>query len=259
MATEPEGAVSNAAAVWAGAVVTAPLMIFIVPFGLYSGVVAAEAGLDLAETLALSIIVFAGASQLAAIELIRSGAPAVVIVASALAVNLRFLMYSAAVAPRLRAASPAMRIGAGYFLVDNVAATFLAWRQVDAAGPAARFWFVAAGGSLSWVAWQLGAVVGHQVGAAALPDRLLAGIGPIAFLALAAPLLTSAPRWIAAAIAVVAAVALHEAPYQLNVIIAAALGVAVGVALPVPDAPREDAADQEPGDGPQAASQETPR
>lgn len=239
----------------AGLATAAPAMVFIVPFGLYSGVVAAESGLDLSGLLALSILVFAGASQLAALELMRAGAPWFVIAASGVAVNLRFLTYSAAVAPYFRDASRPTRALVSYFVVDNVVGTFLAWRRMRGSGVAPRVAFFVAAGGASWLAWQISAVAAHQLGAAALGGALdgsvLDLVAPLAVLAMATPLLTSAPRWAAATVAASAAVALDGMPYELHVMIAAALGVAVGLLFP---APEDDAEAEAP---PAAASRQT--
>jgi predicted branched-subunit amino acid permease len=77
----------------------------VVPFAILFGVVGTEAGLNLAQVMGFSIGVVAGASQFAALQLMSENAPALIVVASALAVNLRMAMYSAALAPHLGPAS----------------------------------------------------------------------------------------------------------------------------------------------------------
>ena len=117
-----------AGAIWAGFWTTAPVLLFIIPFGAYSGVVALEAGFGFWRMMALSVFVFAGASQIASLELMAAGAPWFVIVISGVAVNLRFIMYSASVAPHMRDASLGARLLAAYFTVDNNVSAF--WRGV---------------------------------------------------------------------------------------------------------------------------------
>lgn len=228
----PRGGVLLAAR--AGAMAALPAAIFILPFGAFSGVLAAEAGLSLPLAMALSVLVFAGASQLVALELLVAGAPLAILVLSCLAVNLRFLMYSAAIAPHLAGEPARRKLWVAYFNVDNGIGSFLAWRGLAAAAPAERSAFLIGCGAASWLIWQSGTIAGHQLGAGLLRAEKLEVIAPIAFLALAAPLLTSAPRWTAAAVAAVGAVALRDAPYQTGAIIAALVGVATALLFPVP-------------------------
>ena len=91
----------------------------VVPFATLFGVVAIEAGLTLAQTLTFSILVIAGASQFAALQLMLENAAISFILAAALAVNLRMAMYSAALAPHLGNAALWQRILIGYLNFDQ--------------------------------------------------------------------------------------------------------------------------------------------
>ena len=102
-----------------GMLASAPFVIVVGPFALLFGVVATEAGLDVAKVMLFSISVFAGASQFAALQLMQENAPVLVILATSLAVNLRMVMYSVAMAPHLGAARPGLRVLMAYFLVDQ--------------------------------------------------------------------------------------------------------------------------------------------
>ena len=90
------------------------------PFGLLFGVVATAAGMDLTGIMVLTSFVIAGASQFVLIELISDGAPVIVAILAALAVNLRLAMYSASLAPYFTGTSSWVRAIAGYFVVDQV-------------------------------------------------------------------------------------------------------------------------------------------
>jgi len=87
-----------------GLVRALPFVIVVIPFAMLFGVVATEAGLPLSQTMAFSVLVVAGASQFAALQFMSENAPVLVILASALAVNLRMAMYSASITPHLGAA-----------------------------------------------------------------------------------------------------------------------------------------------------------
>src|SRR3990170_5786705 len=91
---------SRRQAFWSGVVDIAPILIGVLPFGIIAGVVAVEAGLHTVQAIAVSSIVFAGASQLAAIDLIGRDAAPVLIVLTTLVINSRMAIYSAALADR---------------------------------------------------------------------------------------------------------------------------------------------------------------
>ena len=73
----------------------APFVLVIVPFATVFGVLSKSAGLNVLEALAFSVAVLAGAAQFTALQLMQDQAPTLVVLASALAVNLRMAMYSA--------------------------------------------------------------------------------------------------------------------------------------------------------------------
>ena len=109
-----------------GAAQAAPFFVVIVPFAMLFGVLSAEAGLGPWETQIFSIAVFAGASQLAALQLMQDQAPLLVILATGIAVNLRMMMYSVALTPHLGGAPLGIRATIAYFLVDQSFALSLA-------------------------------------------------------------------------------------------------------------------------------------
>ena len=74
-----------------------PFTVFAIPFALLFGVVATEAGLHVAEVMGFSLLVIAGAAQFTAVQLMTENTPVWVVLAAALAVNLRMAMYSAKV------------------------------------------------------------------------------------------------------------------------------------------------------------------
>ena len=86
---------------WRGLRDGLPFLIVVGPFGMLFGVLATEAGLAIHETLAFSVVVIAGAAQFTALQLLTENAPTLVVIASALAVNMRMAMYSASITPHL--------------------------------------------------------------------------------------------------------------------------------------------------------------
>lgn len=91
-----------AGATWREALTrVAPIAMGYVPVGMAYGVLAGKAGLGALNVLAMSVLVYAGSAQLVAVGFFAAGASAFSIVATTLAVNLRHLLFSAALAPSL--------------------------------------------------------------------------------------------------------------------------------------------------------------
>jgi predicted branched-subunit amino acid permease len=94
-----------------------------VPFGFVAGAAAVQAGFSDLQAVAMSALIFGGASQLAAIDLLDSGSPLVIVVLTAVVVNLRYVMYSAAIAPYFQEFRSKWRLFASQFIVEEPAAS----------------------------------------------------------------------------------------------------------------------------------------
>jgi len=204
------------------------LLIAIVPFGLVTGVAMAAAGIPPLEAMAMSVLVYAGAAMLAAVQLIAEGAPALVIVLAAFVVNLRLFMYSASIRPYLAGESLARRLMVSYALVDNPYALFLQrfGTRPDAPGKFEYFFGLAIP---VWLCWQAtvaaGLLVGNQLPAAWKLDFA----APLAFIAMSIPLLRDRLMVAAALSAGATAVLAHGLPLRLGLALAAVVGIVVGV------------------------------
>ena len=116
----------------AGARAVAPMLVGVVPFGLVAGASPAEEGLGAGAAIGFSTIVFAGASQLAAIDVLGDGGSALVAAVAAWTINLRMLLYSASLAPHLAAESLRTRLGVAYLLTDQAyAVSITRWDGTD--------------------------------------------------------------------------------------------------------------------------------
>ena len=116
----------------AGARAVAPMLVGVVPFGLVAGAAPAEHGLGAGAAIGFSTIVFAGASQLAAIDVLGDGGSALVAAVAAWTINLRMLLYSASLAPHLAEESLPTRLGMAYVLTDQAYAVSISrWDGTD--------------------------------------------------------------------------------------------------------------------------------
>ena len=104
-----------------GFVAAVPLAIPALPIGVLLGVAIRESVVvgNLAGW-ASSFLVFAGAAQFAAVEVLNEGAGVVAVVAAIFMINARHLMYSAAIGGRFQDAPRWFKFVGSYFLVDQV-------------------------------------------------------------------------------------------------------------------------------------------
>ena len=216
-------------AYWAGFRDGAPFMLVAGPFAVLFGVLATEAGLNLFEVMSFSLVVIAGAAQFTAMQLMQENAPTVIVLISALAVNLRVAMYSAAITPYLGAAPLWKRAFIAYLLVDQSYALshakFETEPELSVPARAAYYFGTCTLVMITWfVCSYLGAALGTQ-----LPSNLPLDFAlPITFLSMVAPLLRTLPHVIAAVVAIIVALLAVNVPYSLGLIIAGSAGMAAG-------------------------------
>ncbi|HBM61544.1 MAG TPA: branched-chain amino acid transporter AzlC [Citreicella sp.] len=214
---------------WQGLRAGAPFFLVIGPFGLLFGVLAAEAGLNLFETLSFSVVVIAGAAQFTALQLLQDQAPTLVVLASALAVNLRMAMYSASITPHLGGLPLWKRAIAAYFLVDQTYATAsIAFEQRPEMTLSQKFAFFMGVMTPICPPWYAFSLLGALVGESIPPEYGLDFALPIAFLAMIAPALRSGAHVVAALVATLGALLLAFIPYNLGVLLAALCGMMAG-------------------------------
>lgn len=220
---------SPKSAFWKGFRGGLPFILVVSPFGLMFGVVAADAGLNIVETMTMTMLVVAGAAQFTAISLMQEQAPTVVVLLTALAVNLRMAMYSAALVPHLGQAPGWKRALLSYFMFDQtfaVSAAEFERRPDMTLGGKTAFYMgtVLPIASLWFVFTYLGAVGGQAIP----PEFSLDYAIVICFIAITAPAMRSLPHFATALVSVTGALALVWVPYNLGLIIAAILAMATG-------------------------------
>jgi predicted branched-subunit amino acid permease len=212
-----------------GVIAVSPILVGVVPFGLVFGVAAADSVIGGGVGYASSIIVFAGAAQLATVDLMNAGAATLVVIATALIINARMLMYSAALAPTFKDFPPLSRLLLPYLLTDQAFAVSIA-RYADVADPVYRRHFYTGAAAALWVTWQITTIIGVAVGAQVPDSWSLDYAVPLMFLALLVPMLTTRPALVAAVVGGGIATIAHAAPYHTGLMIGALAGVAAGVA-----------------------------
>ena len=218
---------SPRAAFRSGATDIAPILPGLVPFGLFTGVAAVEVGFSAAQAVAMSVVVYAGAAQLAAIELVGHDAPMPVVVATAAVINVRLAMYSASIAPSLRDHGARWRAGLAYLLTDPVYA--LSVTRFPGFEPTERQWYYLGAAVPSWLLWQASAVVGIVLGVRVPDDYGLSFAVPLIFLALLFEAVRDRPMAAAAVVGGGVSVVTVSLPLDLGLLAASFFGIAAGV------------------------------
>ena len=227
-APDPEAPADQVPDPVAGSVV---LGIAVGMFGISFGVLAVAAGLSPAKACAMSLLVFTGASQFAAVGVVDTGGSTVTALGSALLLGARNGAYGLRMSSILRGRLPT-RLLASQLVIDE--STAMATAQHDPDQQRRAFWWA---GASVFVCWNLGTLLGALGGdAIGEPERFgLDAAFPAGFVALALPHLRSLEGKVAAAIGVtVALVLVPFAPSGLPVL-AASSAVLVGLRRPARD------------------------
>jgi predicted branched-subunit amino acid permease len=199
-------------------------------WGLVTGVAMVKSGLSLSLALLMSLVVFAGSSQLASLPLIASGAPMWVLWATAFCVNLRFIIFSVQWRQYFGHLPLFKRMAIGYFAADLNYVAFL--KRFPDAQPApeqqAYYW---GGVTLNWLAWQVPSIAGIFLANHVPTQWGLGFAGVLALLGLSYTLLKDRNAWVSATVAGCAAVAAYALPLRLNIVVAIAVAVTVGLLM----------------------------
>ncbi|MGB0659022.1 MAG: AzlC family ABC transporter permease [Mangrovicoccus sp.] len=217
------------AAFWRGYLDCAPFILIVIPYSMLFGVVARDAGLDLLQTMSMSVLVIAGAAQFTALALLQDQAPVFIALLTSLAVNLRMAMYSAALVPHLGHAPLGMRALMSYLMVDQAFAVAVRTYEDHPDMPqSVKVAYYMGAMMLICPFWYgfsfLGAVIGESIPAALQLDFAV----PVCFIALLAPLLRSAAHMVAAFVSVLASIAFAWLPWSLGIIAAALIAMIAG-------------------------------
>lgn len=202
-------------------------------YGISFGALSVVAGVSLAQTMALSLLLFSGGSQFALIGVVAAGGSPAAAVATAALLGARNTLYGAVVAPLLRVRGW-RRLVAAQLTIDESTAVAVGQRESSAAR--AGFWVTGVGVFVLWNAFTLlGALAGDALG-----DPRAWGLDAAAgaaFLALVWPRLAARRAQVVAALAVVVSVCLIPVvPAGMPVLAAAAVAVVAGI-VSRPDTP----------------------
>ncbi|MFC5300124.1 AzlC family ABC transporter permease [Azospira restricta] len=206
-----------------------PLSVGLIPWALVTGMSMVGTGFTPLQAMGMNVIVFAGTAQLGTLPLIAAGAPVWLIVATALALNLRFVIFSAAIAQGFRGLGAAPRWLCGHLLTDGVFATCMT-RMLETEDRDWRLGYYLAPSLWSWLLWQGFALVGVLAAGSIPKTWSLEFMATIALMILLLPMAKMRPMLVAAAAGGGTAVLLHALPLKLGLFAGIFVGIAAGFA-----------------------------
>lgn len=208
---------------WCASASTIPAVL---AWGIVSGMAMVKSGMTVWQSLAMTLTVYAGSAQFAVLPLLAVHTPLVVIFLTAMIVNLRFVIFSAAVAPHFAHLPWYRRIWYGYFNGDIAMGFF---PQRFPAGtvhqPAGKIGYFEAISYPGWLAWQVGAITGILL-ASQIPESWNIGFaGTLALIAVMIPMVINQVALAGVLVSGTVAVVANPLPYRLGLLLAVLLGM----------------------------------
>ena len=214
----------------AGALAVMPLSIAVIPWGILAGSLALDSGLSILESQAMSAIVFAGAAQLVAVGMIKTGIGLTSILITTLLITSRHFLYSMAMRNHISALPLKWRLSLGFLLTDELFAIIAKDKGPHLQDGQLNRWYALGGGLSFYLTWNLaslaGILIGHNI-----PDLDSWGLDfavAATFIAIVTPQISRPSILICVLVSLVSSVVcgLYEIPSGL--LIASLLGMACG-------------------------------
>lgn len=208
----------------------APALVANATWGLVTGVAMVKSGMPESVALAITLLVYAGSAQLTSLPLLAAGAPLWLVFAAGCVVNLRFVIFGAALQPYFRDQPILRRFVLGYITSDISFVLFMS-RYGDTAPPSTREqrWYYLGTIVPGWVCWQVSSIVGICLGALVPAGWSLDFAATLALLAFTVPLANSRPMLAAMLAAGVVAWVGQTLPLRLGLAAAVMVGIVTGL------------------------------
>ena len=207
-----------------------PIITGVIPFGLVMGTVSATSGLDLLQSIGMNIFVFAGASQLVAVDLMGIKTGIIIVVATALIINLRMILYSAALSDLVKDLPTPMKALVSYWVTDQSYSVLVA-NQENLNSKKDKVAFYIGASFIMYFTWQVSVLFGFYFGNFAPKSLSLEFAVPISFVCLVLPTIKNKNYLIVGIVSATLAVFLKSMPYNLGLLTSAFIAIAVGTYL----------------------------
>ena len=206
----------------------------IAAWGLMTGVAMVNSGLSVVEAIAMTLFVYAGSSQLAALPLIVAGAPAWVILATGFCVNLRFMVFSLHLRKYLMHLPRVERMVHGYLTADISYVLFTRRFAIPSEDPADQLTQAAslAGNTFTmWMSWVVASFAGIFLANMIPASWGLGFAGTLCLVGILCSLASTRMRIFAAGVAAATAIAAYHLPLKLNIVMAIGVAVVLSMSL----------------------------
>lgn len=207
-----------------------PITTGVVPFGAVMGTVTADANISFSKSFLMNFFVFAGAAQLATVELMTKNATSAVVIVTGLIINLRFLLYSAALSPIVQKAPFFTKLVSTHFITDQSYAVMVA-NQSKFKNNAEAIQFYLGSCLCMALAWHLSVIGGYVFGNFAPGSWSLDYAVPLSFIALVIPTLKSRKYVWVTLFSSVSSLLLSGLPYRIGLVLTALLATGFAVLL----------------------------
>lgn len=203
-----------------------PIISGIIPFGAVMGSAFAEANLTFWQAMLMNTTVYAGAAQLATTDLMKMNAAVVVVVATGLIINLRFLLYSAAMSPYLKDAKPLVKFLCAFTLTDQSYAAMTANHDKFTTNTEATEFYLGTAACMI-LAWHASVIAGFVFGNFAPASLSLEFAIPLSFVALLIPTLKRKSHQAVAFFSSIMSLLFNGFPLKTGLMVTALLSIAL--------------------------------
>lgn len=201
-----------------------PTLPGLVAWALVVGVAMIKTDFTLWQALGMSLLVYAGSAQLAALPLIVVDAPIWIIFLTALIVNLRFVIFSVILAPHFSHLSWRQRTLWSY-LSSDVSIVLFVQRYPSHQPEVGKFDYLKGLLLPSWIAWQIGSIMGILLGSQIPEEWGLGYAGALAILCILLPTVLNRAALVGVIIAGTIALFTAHWPYKLGIVLAIIVGM----------------------------------
>ena len=210
------------------------MSIGVAAWGLVTGVAMIKGGLSVGMALFMSLTVYAGSAQLSVMPLLAAGAPLWVIWFTAACVNVRFIIFSAVWRAHFGHFPRFKRCLLGYLSGDVTYIMFIQ-RYPDGKPERGQIPYFLGASLLNWASWHVSSIVGILL-ANVLPVQWGLGFaGVLALLGVLCSMLVDRATWLALGVAASAALAAFALPMKLNILVAIASAMVIGLIIEATD------------------------
>lgn len=208
----------------------APTLIATGIWGFVTGIAMLKSGMSETYAGLMTLFVYAGSAQLTALPLLESNSPLWLIFAAGMVVNIRFIIFSAALQPYFRHLPWKKRFFLGYITTDISFVLFMSrFGDVKSVGRTQHVWYFLGLIIPNWIVWQTSSFSGIYLGGFIPASWGLEYAAILALMAVVMPLLKTRPFLMCLVVAAVVAWVGQLLPLRLGLVAAVLAGVAAGV------------------------------